>query len=60
VIGALSGFGIMASHAAAELLAAHVVGGALPDYAGAFLPSRHDDPAYRARVAEWGARVGQL
>ena len=36
--GALSGFGIMASHVAAELLAAHVTGDALPEYAGAFLP----------------------
>jgi glycine/D-amino acid oxidase-like deaminating enzyme len=60
VLGALSGFGIMASHVAAELLAAHVTGAALPDYAAVFLPSRYDDPAYRARVAEWGALVGQL
>ena len=58
--GALSGFGIMASHAAAELLAAHVTGDALPDYADAFLPSRYDDPVYRERVAQWGALVGQL
>ena len=60
VIGALSGFGIMASHGAAELLAAHVTGSALPDYAPAFLPSRYDDAAYRERIARWGARVGQL
>jgi glycine/D-amino acid oxidase-like deaminating enzyme len=60
VCGALSGYGIMASHAAADLLAAHLTGEALPDYAGAFLPSRYDDPAYRARIAEGGALVGQL
>ena len=60
VLGALSGYGIMASHAGADLLAAHVAGEALPDYAGAFLPSRYDDPAYRARIAEGGALVGQL
>ena len=47
VVGALSGFGIMASQAAGELLAAHVVGAELPDYATAFSPARYDDPAYR-------------
>jgi glycine/D-amino acid oxidase-like deaminating enzyme len=60
VVGALSGYGVMAAHAAGELLAAHVTGSALPDYAGAFLPSRYDDAGYRARIAEWGALVGQL
>ncbi|HEX9485286.1 MAG TPA: FAD-dependent oxidoreductase, partial [Gemmatimonadaceae bacterium] len=48
VLGALSGYGLMGAHAGAELVAAHVVGGALPDYARAFLPSRYQDPAYRA------------
>ena len=60
VIGALSGYGIMASQAAAELLAAHVTGDDLPPYAGAFLPSRYDDPAYRRRLASWDAGAGQL
>jgi glycine/D-amino acid oxidase-like deaminating enzyme len=54
VLGALSGFGLMAACAAGELLAAHVAGAALPDYAPAFSPGRHDDPAYRTRVAAWG------
>lgn len=40
VIGALSGYGIMGSQAAAELLAAHITGGDLPDYAPAFLFDR--------------------
>jgi glycine/D-amino acid oxidase-like deaminating enzyme len=60
VIGALSGFGIMASQGAAELLAAHVTGGELPPYAAAFAPDRYDDPAYRAMLAEWDADAGQL
>ncbi len=60
VIGGLSGAGIMSAHAAAELLAAHVRGSALPEYAAAFLPSRYDDVAYLAQVARWGALTGQL
>jgi glycine/D-amino acid oxidase-like deaminating enzyme len=60
VTGALSGFGLMSAHAAGELVAAHVTGGALPDYARWFLPSRYDDPSYRRQVEEWGPLVGQL
>lgn len=60
VLGALSGYGLMGSHAGAELVTAHVVGDALPDYARAFLPSRYDDPAYRAQVAAWDSLLGQL
>ena len=60
VTGALSGFGLMSAHGAGELVAAHVVGGALPDYAQWFLPSRYEDPSYRRRVEEWGPLVGQL
>jgi glycine/D-amino acid oxidase-like deaminating enzyme len=48
----LSGFGIMASPAAAELLAAHVTGGELPDYAADFLLTRYDDPAYLEKMEE--------
>jgi sarcosine oxidase subunit beta len=47
----MSGFGIMVSQAAAELLAAHIVGADLPDYAGEFLLSRYQDPAYLKKVA---------
>ena len=59
VIGALSGYGLMSSNAAADLLAAHVTGTPLPPYAAAFSPSRYDDPAYRARLDTW-ADSGQL
>ena len=59
VIGAFSGYGLMVASAAAELLAAHVTGGALPDYAPAFLPDRYADPAYARRFADVGD-AGQL
>ena len=42
VVGALSGYGVMGSQAAGELIAAHVTGGALPDYAKAFSFDRFD------------------
>src|SRR6186997_2629200 len=48
-----SGFGVMASCAAGELIARHITGGALPDYAGAFLLSRYQDPEYRALLDAW-------
>ncbi len=53
VIGALSGYGIMASCAAGELLATHIAGNTLPDYAPAFTLSRYEDPAYRHLLASW-------
>jgi glycine/D-amino acid oxidase-like deaminating enzyme len=59
VIGALSGYGLMASQVAAELLAAHVTGRPLPSYAPAFTLERYDDPAYRALLEAWGDS-GQL
>ncbi|MFW6183856.1 MAG: NAD(P)/FAD-dependent oxidoreductase [Chloroflexota bacterium] len=60
LIGALSGFGIMASQAAGELLAAHITGGELPDYAPAFHLSRYDDPRYQALLDGWESGAGQL
>ena len=54
VHGALSGFGIMASSATAELAAAHITGSALPDYAPAFHLDRYSDPDYVARLEAWG------
>jgi glycine/D-amino acid oxidase-like deaminating enzyme len=60
IIAALSGIGLMSSHACGELLAAHVAGDKLPEYARWFLPSRYDDPQYRLLVEEWGPLVGQL
>ncbi|MEJ2746688.1 MAG: FAD-binding oxidoreductase [Anaerolineae bacterium] len=60
IIGALSGYGIMAAMASGELLAAHVTGDTLPDYAPDFLLSRYDDPAYQAMLADWDPTTGQL
>ena len=60
VLGALSGSGLMAAHACAELLAQHVAGASLPEYSRWFLPSRYEDAAYRALVSEWGPLAGQL
>jgi glycine/D-amino acid oxidase-like deaminating enzyme len=54
ISGAFSGFGVMASCAAGELLARHIAGGKLPDYASAFLLSRYQDAAYRALLDDWG------
>jgi len=59
VIGALSGFGQMASGAAGELVAAWVTGGALPEYAPAFRLERYQDPSYRALLDAWSTS-GQL
>jgi glycine/D-amino acid oxidase-like deaminating enzyme len=59
VLGALSGFGIMAAPATAELVAAHITGDALPDYASAFDLGRYDDLEYFARFEAWG-EDGQL
>jgi glycine/D-amino acid oxidase-like deaminating enzyme len=59
VIGALSGFGLMAACAAGELLAEHVTSGILPAYASAFSLERYDDPAYLGFLDAWGAS-GQL
>ena len=59
VVGALSGFGVMAAAAAGELGANHVTGSALPDYADAFRLTRYEDPAYAAMMASQGDS-GQL
>lgn len=59
IFGALSGYGLMAACAGGELLAAHMMGSALPSYAPAFLPSRYDDAGYQEKLAAWGT-TGQL
>jgi glycine/D-amino acid oxidase-like deaminating enzyme len=59
LMGALSGFGVMGACAFGELLAAHITGGALPDYAPAFLLNRYDDPNYQQLLGRWGSS-GQL
>lgn len=60
IIAALSGIGLMSAHACGELVAQHVTGDTLPDYARWFLPSRYDDPQYRQLIEQWGPLVGQL
>jgi glycine/D-amino acid oxidase-like deaminating enzyme len=59
VLGALSGFGLMASAAAGDLLAAYVVGEPVPEYASAFRLERYEDPAYQKLLETWGGS-GQL
>jgi glycine/D-amino acid oxidase-like deaminating enzyme len=59
IIGALSGYGMMASPAAGELLAAHLTGNELPDYASWFLLDRYEDPEYQKLLEDWGSS-GQL
>ena len=57
--GAVSGFGMMASPALGELVAAHITGSALPSYAPAFSLARYDNPEYQRLLENWGAS-GQL
>lgn len=59
IIGALSGFGLMAACAAGEMLAAYIAGSSLPAYAPAFALSRYDKPAYQRLWANW-EDTGQL
>ena len=54
ISGAYSGFGIMASCAGGELIAQHILGSPLPDYAPAFLLSRYQDADYCRLLASWG------
>jgi glycine/D-amino acid oxidase-like deaminating enzyme len=48
----LSGFGVMVSAAAGDLVAGHIQGRPLPDYADDFLLSRYRDPAYSEAARE--------
>jgi glycine/D-amino acid oxidase-like deaminating enzyme len=59
IIGGLGGFGMMSSCGASDLLAKHIAGAELPEYAPAFLLSRYEDPEYQETVRQWGAS-GQL
>ncbi len=59
IIDALSGFGIMSSCGAGELLAAHATSSHLPRYAPAFLLERYQDPQYQTLLAHWTS-TGQL
>jgi glycine/D-amino acid oxidase-like deaminating enzyme len=59
VMGALSGFGVMAAMGAGELLAGHITQASLPEYSKWFLPTRDSDPAFQALRATLSGR-GQL
>ncbi len=59
VLGAVSGYGIMAACGAGELLAAHVQGKKLPSYAPQFSLMRYDDPDYSRSLEGW-SNSGQL
>jgi glycine/D-amino acid oxidase-like deaminating enzyme len=58
LMAGMSGFGVMVSAGAADLLACHLTGGDLPEYADAFLLSRYEDPDYLRTVH--AAPSGQL
>lgn len=60
IIGALSGYGIMSSQAAGELLASHILGEKLPDYAPMFLLERYQDPSYQQIFEKLKDNTGQL
>ncbi len=59
ILGGLSGYGLMSSNGAADLLADYIAERPLPHYAPAFRLDRYDDPAYRALLDQWGDS-GQL
>jgi glycine/D-amino acid oxidase-like deaminating enzyme len=59
VIGALSGYGLMAACGAGELLANAITGAEQPHYAPAFSLERYEDPEYQKLLENWGAS-GQL
>lgn len=59
LIGALSGYGLMAASAAGELVAAHVTHSDLPRYAPAFMLERYQDPEYQKLLENWD-KTGQI
>ncbi len=59
LVGALSGFGTMASCAAGELVAHWIAGDRLPAYAAKLSLARYDDPIYIASLAN-GQQDGEL
>lgn len=54
VIGAASGYGVMAAAAMGELVAGHVTGADLPEYAPAFELARYEDKVYQTLLKNWG------
>ena len=51
IVGAFSGFGVMAAAGAAELAAQIISDAPLPEYAAAFALDRYQDPAYLAEIS---------
>lgn len=60
LLAAVSGYGIMVSQGAAELVADHLEGRRPPLYADAFRLERYEDPEYRRLLEEMSATRGQL
>jgi len=60
IVGALSGYGVMGSQAAGELITAHVTGAALPDYARAFSYDRFEGMSDADMTDMRDATRGQL
>jgi sarcosine oxidase subunit beta len=59
LLAGLSGYGMMSSNGAADLLADYIAERPLPRYARAFHLDRYRDAAYQALLAQWGDS-GQL
>ena len=59
LMAAMSGFGVMVSAGAADLVARHITDAGVPEYSNAFLLSRYDDPAYLSEI-EAVPDTGQL
>lgn len=59
VMAGFSGYGLMAACGAAELLAAHVLGGRLPEHGAAFGLERYQSADYLRRLEAWGP-TGEL
>ncbi|BDG15405.1 NAD(P)/FAD-dependent oxidoreductase [Thermus brockianus] len=57
LLGAFSGYGVMAALGAGEALARMVAGEDLPSWAWGFLPSRYKDPGYRPQGAAARAQL---
>lgn len=59
VLGALSGYGLMAACGAGDLLAATILSKDLPLYATSFSLERYNDPLYQKKLKNWDT-FGQL
>eukprot|EP01120_Amphizonella_sp_Union-15-10_P014803 TRINITY_DN732_c0_g1_i1.p1 TRINITY_DN732_c0_g1~~TRINITY_DN732_c0_g1_i1.p1 ORF type:complete len:497 (+),score=86.38 TRINITY_DN732_c0_g1_i1:83-1573(+) len=60
ILGALSGYGVMSSQAAADLVAHYIAGDNLPWYAYGFSVSRYDDPRYQEFIKNMDSSSGQM